>query len=421
MAYNTAIENVFISAVQDQRRKKKNGCYPVKIRVHSLQISRYYPMFDLTPDEWKAINNRGKKTEHILKLKKDVDESFDRMKTTVTNLINKEGFSFEALDRTLSRGTRDSILSAFEDKAANLRKEGKIATAVLYECAMNSIKDYAKKDLKFAQITPDWLKGYAHYLTKEKEVVLSATTVSMYMRSLRSIINSGLGRIITPAQYPFKLKSNKDGYQIPMERGRKMALSAAQVTKLINHEVPAHFEQWRDLWLFSFHCAGVNFNDLLRFRYKNIVNGYFEWNRVKTESTDPDKTKIRARITDDMADIIERWGNKPQKPDTFIFPFLNDKMNPEEQYKTIKNVVRLTNKKMKKLSEDLGLPTTSTYSARHSFVNIARRNETSVYVISKLLGHKSTKTTDFYLDSLSDDEIEDVATALPRKSNGKKN
>lgn len=408
---NVEVGNVNISAYYDERKVKRNGCYPLKYRVTYLQISKYYPGMDLTPEEWRLINNkRGKKPAAIIKYIDQIDAGVKQLREAIEKLNERGGFSFEGLDRVLSRGTLDSILSAFDHKIATLRGEGSISTAVLYECARNSIKDYAKRDLKFSDITVDWLKGYEKHLEKEGR---EYTTISMYQRCLRAIVNVGLSDdIITREQYPYETKKNGK-YKIPSETGRKIALTAEQIGKLLDVELSESDERWRDLWFFSFQCNGANFADLLRFTKKNIKGGYIEWNREKTLSTDPNKTKIRAKITEDMKDILARWGSTEGE---YLFPFLRSGMTPEQEYKTIKNVVRLVNKKMKVLGKEIGLTfPLSTYSARHSFSNIARGNEISVYNISKSLGHRSLKTTQVYLDSLGDGEVDAISNVLPSK------
>lgn len=56
----------------------------------------------------------------------------------------------------------------------------------------------------------------------------------------------------------------------------------------------------------------------------------------------------------------------------------------------------------------------SCHSLRHYFAQKLLRNGTNVYTISRLLGHSSLKTTQIYLQSLSDYEIaEDVITSTP--------
>lgn len=423
--FNYEIGNVNISVSQDTRYKKRNGCYPVKIWVTNLQIQRSYPCMDLTEKDWKAMHKqRGEKSESALKNIATIDKLVGHIKAAVLLLIERGDFSFEGLDKVLARGTQDSILSTFEDRIAALKSDGKFSTAIWYECAMNSIKNYSgKPDIKFSEITAAWLKGFQEYLLKERpgKKERSFTTVSMYQRALRSIINTGLSdKIITEAQYPYYLKKkNREGYQIPSETGRKIALDAAQIEKLYSVQLPPEEQKWLDLWIFSFQCNGVNFTDMLRFKQSNIVGNYIQWDREKTKDTDQRKEKIVAVITEDMADILEKWGNTNRKPEDYLFPFLKRGMSAEEEFNTVKNIIHLCNKWTRRIGKRLGLGKITTYWARHSFASILRSKETSVFAISKSLGHKNTSTTELYLASLGYDEINDNAAKLPkRKKNG---
>lgn len=409
------LENVTLSVVHDTRREKKDGLFPVKYRVYCLQKTAYYPCMDLTVQEWESLHKRGKRSPYQQKTKKLIVAGHKKIKDHIDDLVTAGEFSFEALSKRLSKGVKDSILDAFDSRINDLIRDGKIGSSVWYSCALNSIKSYTKKELKFADITVNWLKNFEAHLIEEGR---SFTTVSMYMRALRAIINEGLkNNIINQAQYPFVIKKNGK-YKIPEEAGRKMALTAEQLYAVFEHPITHDAERWRDLWVFSFYCQGANMSDILRFKYKNIIGENIEWYREKTISTDKEKRKIRAFITDEMHEIIKQHGN-PEKPNNYIFPYLQDGLTPIDERKVIQNVTHNINKLMHKIGTALKIGNITTYWARHTWSNLQRMGGTSLYAISKGLGHKSLKTTSVYLDSLSDDELKKVATILPKR-NGKK-
>jgi integrase len=412
------LEGVTASIILDLRREKDKGYYPVKYRVTYDRKQVYYPCMDLSMDEFSRLHGSVRDLL-LIKTKKLIMDGFKRITDIIEELIQKEGFTPVGLARRLKRGTVNSILTSFDNKIADLEEKGKIGTAIWYKCAKNSIMKFTQKDLKFADITPGWLEKYQVHLLKEVEVkgktkTKTKTTVSIYMRALRSIINQGKADgIISEAQYPFVIKKNGK-YPIPKGKGRKIALNTSQLLTVFNHPILPENEKWRDLWVFSFYCNGANINDILRFKYKDIKGNYIEWERQKTKDTS-DGEKIRAVITSEMRDIINRYSNPDKRPSNYIFPYLTQGLSPIEERMIVQNVTHTINKKMTAIGRALGIGDVTTYWARHSWASISRHEGVSLFGISKGMGHHSLKTTQIYLDSLSDDELNENAAKLPRR------
>jgi integrase/recombinase XerD len=409
------IEKVFCTIILDLRREKDDGCYPVKYCVTHKTKRAYYPAIDLTPEEFSNLHKNVKGANQV-KTKKLIMAGFERVIDNIKDLMQKEPFTFEKLARRIKKGSSDSVIDAFNNKISELTDKGKIGTSDWYKCAKISIEKFAKKDMKFADITSAWLEKYEANLLKEGK---EYTTISINMRALRAIMNLGLrDGIITSGQYPFSIKNNGK-YQIPEGKGRKIALSTAQLIKVFNYPVSADAEIWKDLWIFSFYCNGANIGDILRFKNENLVGNYIEWYRKKTISTDKDKSKIRAVLTEEMQEIINRWGNRDKRPGSYIFKILTPGLSPAQESATIKNTLHTINKKMKAIGKALGYGDITTYWARHSWASISRHEGVSLFGISKGMGHKNLSTTQIYLDSLSDDELKNNAALLPRRNGNK--
>lgn len=406
------LDKVVASIILDTRRTKEKGYYPVKFRVTFMRKQYYFPCMDVTIDEFDRLHGIIRE-KNLTKTRKLIQAQFKRLTDTIEDLVKNEGFSIAGLNTKLSKGVKDSILTVFDNKIADLHEKGKIGTSVWYSCAKNSIEKYTKKDVKFADITPAWLEKYeAHLLKEGKEY----TTISINMRALRSIINFGLSNgIISQNQYPFAVKNNGK-YSIPEGTGRKIALNTEQLLKVFDHPILPENEKYRDLWIFSFYCNGANISDILRFKYENIAGNYLEWFRKKTINQDKKKIKIKAAITDEMKIIIDKYGNSDKRPGNYIFPYLTHGLTPTEERMVIQNVCHTVNKKMKKIGQSLGIGKITTYWARHTWASISRHEGVSLYGISKGMGHKNISTTEIYLDSLSDDEINSNAAKLPRRT-----
>lgn len=409
-------QDITTSIFLDVRKAKKNGDYPAKIRVTYSSKQYYYDAADISIDQWHILQEYKMENKsprgNLLDVKKKIYLSFENVKGHVDDLAEGGNFSFDALNTRMSKGKKDSVLDAFKAKIAELKKAGRIGTSVWYSCAYESIKKFTEdEDLKFSMVTVAWLEGYYEQLKKNKR---SDTTVSMYMRALRAIINDGMKkkRVISSAQYPF----GENKFEIPEGEGRKIALTTSQLMKVFNHPIPVEFEKWRDLFIFSFYCQGANINDILRFKQENIKHtlkgNIIEWTRQKTTKRGKKKPrKIQALITEELQEIMDKYtGND------FLFPYLSDGLTPTREREIIQQVTHNVNREMKKIGKKLGIEKLTTYVARHSFADIARRNDVDVYDISKSLGHATITTTEIYLGNLSVDDLIKNADKMPRKN-----
>ncbi|MCK9282324.1 MAG: site-specific integrase [Melioribacteraceae bacterium] len=411
-----SVENIKISDLR----------YPVKYRI--FYMGKYYfhaSGIDLTKKEWTGLSSTRKK--ELIETRELIQSGFEKIKTHIKELVKGEGFSIEGLDKRLSRGRKDSILTAFYNKIEDLTKTGQIGTASGYQCAINSIMKFTNKDLKFSDITIDWLKKYeAHLRTERTEITAegksktikarSITTVKFYIGALRSIMNEGKeDRIILESQYPF----GKGKYEIKSGDGRKMALNLAQIKAVLNYELTTDIEKRsRDLWFFSYLCNGININDLCRLKHKDIAGGEIHFIRQKTIRTTKKQKEIAATLLPQMIDIIKKWGTKDKKPDSYIFPFLshvhksNDEKQAKDEKKIIQNCTRLINKKMAAISTALNYDNISTYTARHSYATVLKRSGANIAFISESLGHSDLRTTENYLASFEQEERAKNASKL---------
>lgn len=217
---------------------------------------------------------------------------------------------------------------------------------------------------------------------------------------VKKTIHKSVG-IIKEAQYPF----GKGKYEIPVGKGRKMALSLRQIKQIVTYTDGAEAtEHYRDLWFFSYLCNGINVNDLIRLRYSNIDGDELHFYRSKTLHTSREKKEIEALITPEMKRIIDRWGNPDRSPNNYIFPFLDGYHTPIEQKKRTQDVTRRINKRLKMIGDKLGISGISTYTARHSYASVLKRSGANIAYISESLGHSDLKTTENYLASFEKEE-----------------
>ncbi|MDR2036532.1 MAG: site-specific integrase [Bacteroidales bacterium] len=403
---NSAHGGITVFVFFDTRRSDNNDKFPVKIRVRYQRDRKDYSTGQkLTEEEWEQLPKN--KSAKFIKLRNDVQTTFKLVDSAVESLYRDDEFSFTALSKVLSRGTADTINTAFKARISILADEGRAGTQLYYNSVLNSIVSYKGEHIKFVDITADWLKKYEKYLLDDGKTY---TTVGIYMRAIRAIINEGKKNgIIKEAQYPF----GKDKYEIPIGEGRKLALNMQQIKTLVTYtDGREATERYRDLWFFSYLCNGINFTDLLKLKFSNIVGDEICFYRQKTIRTSKVKREIQAMITPEIQSIIDRWGNSDKNPDNYIFPYLKGGETPMQERKKVMDVTKRTNRKLKEISEAIGIKGISTYTARHSYATVLKRSGTNIAFISESLGHNDLKTTENYLASFEQEERKKNAALL---------
>lgn len=390
-------EGVSIKTVLDTRRSLKGGLYRVRIRVfYKGKYWEYSTGKKLAPQEWDDLPHTT--SRKMKKISNDIQSTFDIIKKHVQHLLENEQFSFEALNNRLQRNVDETLNSMLQFKIDELEKEKRYGTQEYYSNIKSAVKRYRGEKIPLVSVNIEWLKGFERFLLSEKKAY---ATIGMYIRGIRHVFNLAKEKgIVKEFQYPF----GKNKYEIPTGEGRKLALTVKQIGKVVNYTDgnPAT-EKYRDLWFFSYLANGINFSDMLKLKYSNIVNGEICWYRQKTLHTNRHKKFIQAYITSEMEAIIKRWGNPPE-PDNYIFPYLENGMDIKRQDQVVADVVRRVNRKMKTIGEKTKIGKISTYTARHSFATVLKRSGTNVEYISESLGHADIKTTENYLASFEQTE-----------------
>ena len=386
--FNSAHGNITVSTFFDTRRAVSGDKYPVKIRVRYKRDRRdYVTGKKMTIEEWNKLPET--KSIKFIGIKRDIQASFKIIDDIVWELFNTDSFTFDALNIRLSKGTSRTLNTAFKAKITKLENDGRAGTQLYYNSVLNSVTAFKGEQIKFPDITSDWLRNYESHMLNDGKTY---TTVGMYMRAVRAIVNEAKrGGLIKESLYPF----GKDRYEIPTGEGRKLALTMQQIKAVVNYSDGRETtERYRDLWFFSYLCNGINFTDLLKLKYSNIVGDEICFYRQKTIRTSKVKREIQAMITPEMQAIIERWGNPDKKPDSMIFQYLTGKETAMQEKKIILDVTKRTNKRLKAIGKAVGVEGLTTYTARHSYATVLKRSGANIAFISESLGHNDLKTTE---------------------------
>lgn len=389
---------VSVSFFLDASRPNLDGKCLIKLNIYCKpDKKRYGTGHNVTKEEWKKLNSSNLKNEDLKTLKIKLN-AIEEKALNVIKDINP--FSFVAFEeRFFNKATKNqtkNLKSWFENYIKELKENGQIGTAHLYRTTMNSINEF-KKGLNLQDVTPQLLKNYENHLLSSQK---SASTISIYMRQIRTILNQAITAGVLPADmYPFRK------YEIPSGRNVKKALKESDISKLLNHKpLKKDEEKALDFWILSYLCNGMNFADIIELKPENINNNLLQFVRQKTKRTKKkDLRPIKVGLNPRALEIIEKYKNtNPENP--YLFPFLEPNLSPLTIKHRSKRLIRWVNMRMENIRLDLEIDQkVGTYVARHSFSTVLKRKGISSEFIKESLGHSSLVTTENYLDSFTDD------------------
>ena len=385
-------EKVGVKVVPDNRRKKDEERFPLKLRITYKGRRAYYGVgHDASKKEWEIINSAEAKgtlrkiKNKILIIENDALECCEKIIP----------FSFKYFENEFfyQRNKFETLQSTYETYISELKSNDQYGTACGYQTALNTFIKF-KPNLGFDDITKEFLQRFELSMIEKGK---SLTTVSMYARTLRAIMNLAKNNGTNIFNYPFGRRK----YVIPASRNIKKALNIDQIKQVFNYPVvpKTGLDKAKDFWIFSYLCNGINMNDIARLRWNNINTETIIFEREKTKRTKrASPVKIIALRNDRINAIIEKWSKKnPGNPNAFVFNVIEEYDDAKRARTKIQQFIHVTNEWMKKIGEDLKFDLKlTTYVARHSFATILVRSGAPLALASQTLGHSNILTTQKY-------------------------
>lgn len=386
-------------------KKNKQGEHPIIIQViHNRKKRIIYLGHYLPEKEWDSSlglsigKSKIKEREIFLKiLNINIEKKKNEVNRAVVELEGK-GLPYtvnqiiEAVERPKSSV---SVFNFAADLIYRLEKAGRIGNSKAYKNTLGVFKDFRKnKDLSFDDFNYKVLISFEEDLQSKGRKV---NAISFHMRTLRSLYNKAIKEGLAQQElYPFK------DFRIKREKTAKRAIIKGNITSIKEMDLfdRPDFEKARDYFLFSFYTRGMSFVDLANLKVSNIINDRLTYSRNKTNQ------KFTIKLTPQILEIISKYNDLKVK-DSYLFPIITDPKG--DIYTQYRNGMRLTNKKLKKIGEELNLPVgLSTYVSRHSWATIAKREGIPTAIISEGLGHETERTTQIYLDSFENYVLDDA-------------
>ncbi|MDL2289867.1 site-specific integrase [Paludibacteraceae bacterium OttesenSCG-928-F17] len=393
-----------VSVVCYRNKKLSNGESPLMIRISKDRKTKYKSLgLSLHPDYWDFKKNRPKlncpNRDYILKI--IIDKEAEYQKQILELMSDNKEFTASTLIAPKSKIKQKTVAEFYTDLIQELSNSNKIGNARIYETSFKSLKAYTgnKLDIPFSHIDLDFLKGYEKWLRLRN---CSDTTLNLYFRTLRSTYNKAIeDKHAKKVAYPF------DDFKISKfsTKTEKRAISKENIKQIMNMDLSKEDEYTqlsRDLFIFSYLCSGINFTDMANLKSSNIMEGRLIYIRQKTNK------KINIPLSNEAIAIIQIY-NEQSFNSGYIFPILNKNIHITDlqKYNRRKKVLLKVNRSLKKISEKIGANVNlTTYVARHSYATVLKNSGVNIALIGETLGHSDLKTTQIYLDSFENEQID---------------
>ena len=292
-------------------------------------------------------------------------------------------------------GRHESILKFGEEMRDNYLSTGNVGTYKRYKTVLKRVSEYLKgKDLKYSDLTVQFLKQYEIHLKKES---LKTNSIYNQFKTIRAMYYGAIKEgIIDGSKNPFlsfKLRTDNNS--------KKEKLAITDIKKIESLDLVKNSSLWhtRNYFIFSFNVAGLRISDMMLLKWKHIDKmGRLNYNMHKTGGFKSLQLSPRA------VEIVGYYKSGNKKSEDFIFPLLSDDESIETKlglHNQISAKTVIINKNLKKLAEKAEIEIKlTTHIARHSFADIARQKIKDVHAIKNLLGHSSISITEKYLKSL---------------------
>jgi integrase/recombinase XerD len=399
-----------VTVVIDKRSVKKDGTHPVKIRVWDCRIQkakRYGTELSLTESEFHSAWETVKPRKEFQTLRKKLQTIVSDAQAEIDEL---EHFTFEAYQRKAGtpKGEAQNVFYHYSQRVNELRAAKQIGTANTYALAAKSLGQFHGSDnLPFRSVTPTFLQGFEDYMKGKGR---TGTTVSMYLRTLRTLFNDAIAAKDAKVEdYPFGRRK----YVVPASTNKKKALTRQQLRLLMDATAPTpDQERARAFFFFSYASNGMNVKDIALLKWEQLEADRFTFIREKTKRTKKDsQTAITVFLTDFHHDIISRYGNDPKRS-AYVFPIITVGLDADKQHRAINNFTTYVNQHTKKLCKANSLPIVTTYWARHSFATVAVLKGASMEFMRESLGHSDMKTTLNYFAGFDDEAKKELAVSI---------
>ncbi len=403
--------SISIKLVQRTDKINNQNNAPINVRFTRNGKSRYISTGVTIPiSAWNAENqqinvdyqNSKELQFQIIASRAELEKKVKRLEALDIEV------NFESLFGTKSKHINCTIADYFKQQVEQMKSIGKVGTASKYRYCLKLLSQCNSVNIRFEQVNMEYLRKLEVYLIAKGN---TSNSIASKFSVLKAVYNRAISDgVFTPNENPFsKFKVGKY-----WKSTRKRAICKEEILKLkaleLSQEDSSFYLRFaRDIFLFSYYTAGINFKDIAMLKWSDIDKNRIYYQRHKTSK------EMSCQIISEAQQIIERYCSPFYENNDYIFPILNRQTHKTEQQicDRVHKVLGKVNTNLKLISEMIGLKTPlTTYVARHTFATVLKRSGVNIAIISESLGHSDLATTQIYLDSFENSQIDEAMKNL---------
>ena len=318
-----------ISVICYKYKTLSNGESPLMLRIHKDGKRKLLSIgLSIHPQLWDFIKNEPKpkcpNKDLINKIILDKKTEYQK-EILELNSEQKDYTAASLVENKTKQYNPKTISDFYHELIKSFKDAGRTGNKSIYTNSLNSLKAFThnKLNILFSDINVDWLKRYEKWQRSNKN---KETTISLQFRTLRSAYNKAIEAKATSDKfYPFK-EFNINKFNT---KTKKRAISKDDIMMIITTEtINATFirEFARDVFKFSYLCAGIPFVDIANLTIENIIDGKLSYTRQKTHGD------INVIICEKAMEIVEKYAYH-RKEAKYLFPVFDARVHKTAQQK----------------------------------------------------------------------------------------
>lgn len=392
----------------NRQKVKKNGKCPVMGRITlDGKVSQYATGLEVNPDLWNPDTGRaacaGRKAESLSADEKEafktLNRELDKLEQKATEAYKENvalGYVSAEIIKNAATGKnlpKETLLALFDEHNEEYAKH--VGIDRVRHCYVRylttrkhiaSFLDYKHgvADMPLRSLDMQFMDDFEFYLSTVRRITTG--TSNAYLINLHKVVKLAVKQH-TLKQDPFL------GYKMQPVPPKHRFLTGEQLSKLLNAELATYrLCHTRDLFVFS--CfTGLGRADLANLKEEDILTEEdgSKWIHIARQKT---KSDCHIKLLDIPLQIIEKYKGEGKDGKLFFVPITPCLC---QTFKLIEKECKL----------DFHL---TFYMARHSFATlICLSNGMPIETISKMMGHRSIRTTQIYAEITGQKVGQDMA------------
>ena len=370
-------EYSIISCLRTDKPMKKNGKYPIYLRVRVRDKETKIPTnLEISKEQWDDKRKEPKLAAYRTMLNKQKDDLDMQLSNAMADgqFITIDMVKDFYAGKKKVKAENQSFFKYFNEFIERKRKEVKADAIAKYQTTCKFLKEFCG-DLRICDMNLKLIEGFDDFLIEEKNNAPGGRFTKH--KNLRSVIID-IDKHDIPIKNPYK------NFTIPQPSKKEIYLDKDQLKEFreLRSKFSHNSKEYKVLQMYLFSCyCGLRYSDVIDLKWSdvNFEKEVIVKEMIKTQHDVTTPLFRRARAV--LLELSD--GKKLIGSDKKVFHgYSSTTVN-----KTLKTLIGLT-------SIDKHI---TYHSSRHTFATLLATDGTDIHTISKYLGHKSLDVTQRYL------------------------